>query len=474
MKKLVFLKTVALSLAVLLGGSVASGCSRSITGYESTPPQARTVAAAPAAYQTVYVESQVYATPDGSPQPHGYAAPGAPVAGEVPPEALAEGSEVPPDLVGYETLSDGQQVKVITYVHTYPEAIETYPRVYWSDRWYYNVNGNFVFYSPYYNNWCYYWGPPYPLVSAWNVYYPWAPYAWGWGYYGHGYYWGGAAYHGWHAYGAPPQHYRPVQPSRGGPTNAGRHSMNADPGGSGPNPGRPFDTKRPAGDAGSGSNRPQSLAASPAGTGERTGRQAGVSSFAAPGAEQPAGGTRRVTAASASPERPLTAPGRPSSQPGRGYAAPGTISAGQSPPTSRTAAAASYRPTYAPSTASARSSNPGQTSRPSGYTAAGGSSSGSRSYTPSQSGSFRGTGSSYSGGSSRGSFGSSSGGSSRGSSGGFSSGSSGGGGRSSGGFSGGGGGGRSSGGGFSSGGGSRGGGGGGGGSRGGGGGGRGR
>ena len=77
-----------------------------------------------------------------------------------------------PDMVGYETFSSGDRVTVVTYVHTYPEPIETYPRVYWSGRWYYNVNGSMVFWSGYYGGWCYYWGPPPPLIWAWNYHYP--------------------------------------------------------------------------------------------------------------------------------------------------------------------------------------------------------------------------------------------------------------------------------------------------------------
>ena len=80
------------------------------------------------------------------------------------------GPGLPPptdEVVGYESLSSGDKVYVVTYVHTYPEPIDTYPRVYWSGRWYYNVNGDFVFWSPAYG-WVYYWGPPLPLVACWN------------------------------------------------------------------------------------------------------------------------------------------------------------------------------------------------------------------------------------------------------------------------------------------------------------------
>ena len=117
-----------------------------------------------------------------------------------------------------DALSDGKQVQVVTYVHTYPEPIESYPRVYWSDRWYYNVNGNFVFYSPYYGGWAYYWGPPYPLIYAWNGFYPWAPYSYGWGYYGYGYY-GGATVIELAPRGGPGEPMFPMRPgwARGQP-----------------------------------------------------------------------------------------------------------------------------------------------------------------------------------------------------------------------------------------------------------------
>ncbi|HEY8376019.1 MAG TPA: hypothetical protein VIK91_05995, partial [Nannocystis sp.] len=192
--------------AVALALLVAGGCSRSVDAG-STHPDAipRTVAAQPAAYETVYVQSQAYATPTGAPQARGYAIPGE---APVDPEAQTQANvDNPPDLVGVETLSDGTQVKVVTYVHTYPEPIESYPRVWWSDRWYYNINGNFVFYSSYYGGWCYYWGPPVPLVYAWNYYYPWVPYAYGYGFYGWGWYWGGVGHWGYHAWGVPPAYY---------------------------------------------------------------------------------------------------------------------------------------------------------------------------------------------------------------------------------------------------------------------------
>ncbi len=499
------LKVVALGLAVLGGG--ASGCTRgtihdpALQDPDSVDPQyqyQQQVAAPPASYQPVRVESQMYATPTGAPQPHGYAAPGevvvaadpnavagAPVAVDPNAAPVASGAagEVvadPTDLVGYETLSDGSKIKVVTYVHTYPEPIESYPKVYWSERWYYNVNGNFVFYSPYYGGWTYYWGPPYPLVYAWNGYYPWAPYAYGYGYYGRGYYWGGAGYHGWHAYGAAPSNYQPINrpssPSRGGPSGGDRHSMNASqggPSGGGGNGAGGFDSKRPG--SGMTGSRPQGLASAPAG-----GRPG------APGNLSAGSGTRRVAGASA----PTLAAAPAGGGQGRGYAAPGSTGAfsagGGARGQGATGASASYRPTYAPSAMAYPSSGGGGGSRggtlsagggsnyrPSTYTAGGGgsrgsmtsSSSGRGSYVPSDSGfssgSFRGSGGSYSGGGhSGGSSGFSGGG--RGGGGGFSGGggsgfSGGGGGRGGGGgFSGGGGGGgggRGGGGGFSGGGG---------------------
>src|SRR5690606_10714910 len=142
----------------------------------------------------------------------------------------------PEDTVGYETLSSGEQVVVVHYVHTYPEPIETFPRVYWAGRWYYDVHGSFVFWDPYWGVWSYYGGPPAPLVVVWNYHYPWVAYWWGVGYYGAGWYWGGVGYYGYHAYGRAPSNWRP---SRG---------PNGDPGG--PTGGRP--STGPSGGGGSG------------------------------------------------------------------------------------------------------------------------------------------------------------------------------------------------------------------------------
>ncbi|MFV8751552.1 hypothetical protein ACNOYE_13495 [Nannocystaceae bacterium ST9] len=150
------------------------------------------------AWGDVYVDNQVYAQPVDT---------------------------YPAEMVGYETMTSGEQVVVVTYVHTYIDPIETYPRVYWAGRWYYNVNGSFVFWDAYWGSWVYYYGPPAPLVVAWNYHYPWVGYCWGNGYYGPGWYWGGTGYYGWHAYGRPPTGWRPS------------HGPNGDPGG--PTGGRP-------------------------------------------------------------------------------------------------------------------------------------------------------------------------------------------------------------------------------------------
>ncbi|HET6584896.1 MAG TPA: hypothetical protein VFG69_15675, partial [Nannocystaceae bacterium] len=195
-----------------LSGVLALGCAGrnrdQLDGYPSQP--GRQIIAQPGGYEDVYVADQRYVE-----------------------QAPADGRQV----VGYDTLSDGSQVEVVQYVHTYPEQIETYPRVYWANNWYYNVNGDFVYWSPAYGGWVYYWGPPAPLVSCWNLYYPWAPYYWGVGFYGAGWYWGGVGYYGYHAYGLPVvnqynhhHHYwadansggsstRPSSGHPGGPTN---------------------------------------------------------------------------------------------------------------------------------------------------------------------------------------------------------------------------------------------------------------
>ncbi|HRI10003.1 MAG TPA: hypothetical protein PKW35_19410, partial [Nannocystaceae bacterium] len=203
----------SLGLLAATLGILSSGCRREESAYPEDPPTM--VAAQPEVYQEIIIETEVTA------------------------EASAEN----PGLIGYEKLSDGQQVQVVTYVHTYPEAIETYPRVWWSGRWYYNINGSFVYYSPYYSSWCYYWGPPMPLVYAWNFYYPWTPYYWGVGYYGAGWYWGGVGVYGYHAYGVPPASYVPprgVMPAHGGPSRGGMGSTH----GGSPSPGGPGGTGR--------------------------------------------------------------------------------------------------------------------------------------------------------------------------------------------------------------------------------------
>ncbi|MCA9662968.1 MAG: hypothetical protein KC486_31815, partial [Myxococcales bacterium] len=154
-----------------------------------------------------------------------------------------------PDLLGYETLSSGDTVDVAVYVHTYEQPIETYPVVVWSGRRYYNVHGTMVYYSPHFGHWCHYWGPPVGLVYAWNHHYPARPYAWGTGYYGSGWYWGGVGHHGYHAY-APRDVYpgrHSGRPHPGGPS--GR--PDAHPGGPSGRPGA-----RPGGPGGSRPDRP--------------------------------------------------------------------------------------------------------------------------------------------------------------------------------------------------------------------------
>ena len=209
-------KLIAFAALLGLGGLVSSGCARSRiddTNYPSGQSP-RTIIAQPGTYDDIYVtESTVTTTTttttttDGAP-------------------------------VGYDTLSDGSRVEVVTYVHSYPEAIETFPRVYWGGQWYYNVNGDFVFWSPTYGGWVYYWGPPGPLVTCWNGYYPWAPYSWGVGYYGAGWYWGGVSYYGYHAYGLPvanqQHHHHHYWADNGGPSkppSQGAPSHPSSPGG---------------------------------------------------------------------------------------------------------------------------------------------------------------------------------------------------------------------------------------------------
>ncbi len=168
--------------AVLLGLALAPGCGKqkqsTVTPGSSYPPP-RTVMAEPSARQDVYVEQAVRY--------------------DAPPAAY-------PEALGYEELSNGEQVVVVEYVHTYPEEIETFPQVAWAGRTYYNVHGDFVYWSDGWG-WCYYLGPPGPLVTYWNGYYPWAPYAWGVGYYGPGWYWGGVGMYGYHAYGLSVVHH---------------------------------------------------------------------------------------------------------------------------------------------------------------------------------------------------------------------------------------------------------------------------
>lgn len=170
--------------AALLGlALVGTGCAGNKGSATTAPgrhqPAPRTIVAEPSARQDVYVEQSVRY--------------------DVPPEAY-------PDAIGYEELSNGEQVVVVEYVHTYPEQIETFPQVVWAGRTYYNVHGDFVYWNDGWG-WCYYLGPPAPLVVYWNGYYPWAPYAWGVGYYGPGWYWGGVGMYGYHAYGLSVVHH---------------------------------------------------------------------------------------------------------------------------------------------------------------------------------------------------------------------------------------------------------------------------
>jgi len=198
---------------VTLSGALALGCAgrnRDDVGYPSQP--ARTIIAEPGGYEDVYVAEQQYVEQQAAP--------------------VQSGGD--PQVVGYDTLSDGTRVEVVTYVHTYPDPIDTYPRVYWAGNWYYNVNGDFVYWSPAYGGWVYYWGPPAPLVACWNVYYPWAPYYWGVGFYGAGWYWGGVGYYGYHAYGLPVVHEHHHHHHQWSDAHPGGPS--SDPGGSSKDP----------------------------------------------------------------------------------------------------------------------------------------------------------------------------------------------------------------------------------------------
>ena len=173
-----------LGVALLGLALVGTGCANNkkqsaTTAPGSYQPAPRKIVAEPSARQDVYVEQSVRY--------------------DVAPEEY-------PDAIGYEELSNGEQVVVVEYVHTYPEEIETFPQVTWAGRTYYNVHGDFVYWYDGWG-WCYYLGPPAPLVVYWNGYYPWAPYAWGVGYYGPGWYWGGVGMYGYHAYGLSVVHY---------------------------------------------------------------------------------------------------------------------------------------------------------------------------------------------------------------------------------------------------------------------------
>ena len=222
-------------LTLALAGMLATGCASKRNDQTSVPTQP--AYADPAYAQQAY--AQQYQAGDLPRQDAGYDDI------YVQGQTYAQPTQEMPELVGYDAMSNGEQVAVVYYVHTYPEAIETFPRVYWAGRWYYNVQGSFVFWDPYYGSWCYYWGPPAPLVVAWNYHYPWVTYSWGVGYYGAGWYWGGVGVYGYHSYGRPSHHWHDHygRPSRspnadpGGPTGGGPSVPPNNGGGSGNTPG---------------------------------------------------------------------------------------------------------------------------------------------------------------------------------------------------------------------------------------------
>ncbi|MBL8945477.1 MAG: hypothetical protein JNK45_20105, partial [Myxococcales bacterium] len=221
-------------VALVIGGLSLMGCARD-RGDTTVPGNApRTVIAEPGAYDDIYVADSTYVERTTT----------------TTTTTTTDGS-----VVGYDTLSDGSRVEVVTYVHSYPEPIETFPRVYWGGRWYYNINGDFVFYSDAYGGWTYYWGPPSPLVACWNGYYPWAPYSWGVGFYGPGWYWGGVGYYGYHAYGLPvvneSHHHHHHWSDTGGGNDGGK-----------PSAGAPSHPSSPGGPAGDGPRRTKPAVAS--------------------------------------------------------------------------------------------------------------------------------------------------------------------------------------------------------------------
>ena len=128
------------AFALLLAGSFASGCSNK-SGQQTQQPNQ--VAATPYAsgYYTGY--SDQYAEPGRAPQGgQGQlvtAEPGEFQGVYVDAQGYAEPTSDNPNLVGYDTLNSGERVQVVEYIHTYPDPIETYPQVWWSGRYYYNV-----------------------------------------------------------------------------------------------------------------------------------------------------------------------------------------------------------------------------------------------------------------------------------------------------------------------------------------------
>lgn len=183
---------LSLAAALILGSSCAN--------RQATPVQPPTAAYTSAAY----VQGQSAALPNA------VSAPAYQDVQIVQQQQLA----IPdvPQSIGQESLSTGERVTVVTYVHHYPEAVDSFPSVYWSGRWFYNVHGNFVFWDPYWSRWAYYWGPPSPLVMAWNFQYPWVAFAWGQGFYGPGWYWGGVTVSGFHHLAQAPDPRVPAAP----------------------------------------------------------------------------------------------------------------------------------------------------------------------------------------------------------------------------------------------------------------------
>ena len=68
-------------------------------------------------------------------------------------------------VVGYQDFV-GERIQIVEYIHDDPTPLMSYPQVYWNDRWYYNVNGTFVFYGPDCSCWCQHERRPAPLITA--------------------------------------------------------------------------------------------------------------------------------------------------------------------------------------------------------------------------------------------------------------------------------------------------------------------